>query len=114
MPNKPDKYGMKCWMLADAKNFYPLNIEVYTGKNLLLSNKSEEITMRMVSKLSPDHIVVGDTYFTSLNLSNRLMKERKLLYLGTINHRRREIPNCLSIAKGLPLHSSSISLLTLP
>lgn len=70
--------------------------------------------MRMVSKLSPGHLVVGDTYFTSLNLSNRLMKERKLLYLGTINHRRREIPNCLSIAKGLPLHSSSISLLTLP
>ena len=72
MPNKPDKYGLKFWVLADARNYYPLNIEVYTGKNILYSNKSEDVTMRLTSKLSPGHVVVGDNYFTSLHLTNRL------------------------------------------
>ena len=76
MPNKPDKYGLKLWVLADSKNFYPINLEVYTGKNSL-SNKPEELSLRIVRNISPNHVLVGDNYFTSLSLSKQLLDERK-------------------------------------
>ncbi|KAG8239431.1 hypothetical protein J437_LFUL018881, partial [Ladona fulva] len=33
MPNKPDKFGIKFWVLADAKSKYCLNAFPYCGKN---------------------------------------------------------------------------------
>ena len=32
MPNKPHKWGMKAWVLADSSNGYTYNWELYTGK----------------------------------------------------------------------------------
>ena len=29
MPNKPDKYGGKCWVLTDVETKYVSNIDVY-------------------------------------------------------------------------------------
>ena len=92
MPKKPDKYGLKIWILADARTFYPINLEIYSGANLYLSNKPEDITLRLVTKLNPGHIIVGDNYFTSLKLSKRLFHEKSLFYFGTIKKLRREIP----------------------
>ena len=71
LPNKHDKYCLKCWKIADARNYYPLNEEVYTGENL--SNKPEDITLRLATVLNPWHIIVGDNLFTSLSLSYRLL-----------------------------------------
>ena len=31
MPNKPDKYGVKFWVLADVETKYVSNIDVYLG-----------------------------------------------------------------------------------
>ncbi|KAJ8887064.1 hypothetical protein PR048_013279 [Dryococelus australis] len=33
IPSKPDKSGIKILMMCDAKTFYMLNAQVYTGKN---------------------------------------------------------------------------------
>ena len=63
--------------------------------------------MRMVTNLSPGHVVVGDNYFSSLSLCNRLLAEKQLFYIGTIRHVRREIPKVLNNAKALSLYSSS-------
>ena len=30
---KPDKFGIKVWMLADADNYYVPRFQVYLGKN---------------------------------------------------------------------------------
>ena len=106
IPSKPDRYGLKCWVVADSLNFYPLNVEVFTGKNILYPTKSEELTMRMTSKLEPGHVVVGDSYFTSLRLSRQLLNERGIFYLGTVNKIRREIPKCFTVVKDLKVHSS--------
>ena len=106
IPSKPDRYGLKCWVVADSLNFYPLNVEVFTGKNILYPTKSEELTMRMTSKLEPGHVVVGDNYFTSLRLSRQLLNERGIFYLGTVNKIRREIPKCFTVVKDLKVHSS--------
>ena len=107
IPSKPDKYGLKIWVLADARNYYPLNLEVYTGKNNSLSNKPEEMTIRLVSKLNPGHVVVGDNLFSSLALAKRLREEKGLFYLGTVKSIRREIPRSLKNPKGLPLYSTN-------
>ena len=73
----------------------------------MLSNKPVDITLRLVSKLAPGHVVVGDNLFSSMALSKRLMEERGLFYLGTIRHMGREIPQLLKCPKGLPLYSTS-------
>ena len=33
MPMKPDKFGIKVWMLADAGNYYVPPFQIYLGKN---------------------------------------------------------------------------------
>ena len=33
MPMKPDKFGIKVWMLADADNYYVPRFQIYLGKN---------------------------------------------------------------------------------
>ena len=82
IPSKPDRYGIKMFVLADANTFYPINIKIYTGKSKV-NNSPEEIVIRLISRLKPDHILTGDNFFAPLKLSNRLL-ERNIGYLGTI------------------------------
>ena len=107
MPNKPDKYGLKCWILADSCTFYPITVEVYTGKNVLISNKPEDVTLRLASVLPPRHVVVGDNYFTSLNLMRCLFNEFHLYYIGAVGKRRRFVPKSANIVKSVDLYSST-------
>ena len=44
--------------------------------------------------------------FTSLSLSNSLLTQSKIHYLGTLRKNRREIPKCAKEIKGLPNYSS--------
>ena len=92
--SKPHRYGIKIYVLADAKTFYPINLEVYIGKTKL-NNSPEEIVLRLATVLNSGHIITGDNYFTSLRLSNRLLTERGIGYLGTIRKIRREVPRSL-------------------
>lgn len=39
MNNKPDKYGLKIWALADYKSAYTINMQVYLGKIFFLNIK---------------------------------------------------------------------------
>ena len=62
LQNKLDKYGIKCWVIADSRTFYPLKSRYIRGRILSLSNKPEDITLRLVSFLKPGHVIVGDIY----------------------------------------------------
>jgi len=33
MPNKPDKFGIKFWVLAEVQSKYCLNMALYLGKD---------------------------------------------------------------------------------
>ena len=113
MSNKPDNYGLRCWVIADSRNYYPIPVEVNTGRNMSLSNSPEDVTMRLASKLSPGHVIVGDNYFTSLKLSNRLLKEKN----NRKNHNSDEaaIPSLPTNPCNEPTDESAIpSLLTNP
>ncbi|KAI6648157.1 PiggyBac transposable element-derived protein 4 [Oopsacas minuta] len=105
IPSKPDRYGIKIWVIADSKNYYPLILEIYIGKTNL-SNKPEDIVLRLACVLNPGHIIVGDSYFTSLSLTNKLLKQHQIGYLGTIKKMRVEIPRSLHVTKTRELYSS--------
>ena len=108
IPLKLDKYGLKKWVLADARNYYSLNLEIYTGKNKSLSNKPEEMNIHLDPKLPPRHVVVGDNLFSSLALAKRLREEKGLFYLGTVRSiTRREILRSLKNPNDLPRYSTS-------
>ena len=107
LPAKPEKYGIKVFILANARNYYPCSMEVYTGKSPPgnSGNKPEDIVHRLCSNITPGHVVIGDNLFPSLSLSLKLC-ENKIFYLGMMRNIRREIPNELRDFKGISLYSS--------
>jgi hypothetical protein len=51
MPNKPGKYGIKVWVLCDAKTFYCCNFKVYLGStgNAPERNKGARVVKDLAS-----------------------------------------------------------------
>lgn len=91
IPTKPSRYGIKIWVLADAKNAYMLNTQIYTGK----VNKSPEKIQgnRVVRELSDPfsdkgQTITTDNFFTSLNIAKHL-RHRKTALVGTVKKNRR-------------------------
>ena len=72
----------------------------------MLSNKTEDLVCRLNDNLRAGHVIIGDNYFTSLNLNQRLLANKKILYFGTIRKNRKEIPKVIKIVKGIPEFSS--------
>ena len=70
------------------------------------STKTEDLVCRLSDTLRAGHVIIGDNYFTSLKLNQRLLTEKKILYFGTIRKNRREIPKLLKDIKGMPEYSS--------
>ena len=62
---------------AHSLTYYPIILEVYVGKQST-SNKTEDLIMRLSQNLRPSHVLIGDKYFTSLKLSERLLSEQKI------------------------------------
>ena len=111
MANKPDKFGIKFWLLADAQSKYLCNGKPYLGKD---SSRGRSIDLRgdvCMTLLQPyfkkSYNVTTDNYFTSLKLAEEL-KQRKTMILGTIRKQRREVPNTDLVMKDNSLHTSEI------
>ena len=45
MPNKPHKWGLKAWCLADSKTGYMYNLNMYTGKAKVAVNETMLLLM---------------------------------------------------------------------
>ena len=81
MPDKPTKYGIKTFTLADSKQGYVLDILVYTGGDTLDCASAEHSSLpqpaRVVLHLLHDylnkgHRVFTDGYYTSIPLAKTL------------------------------------------
>ena len=79
MPNKPTKWGIKWFALADSANGYVLNVLVYTDRDTLedASNESFPQPARVVLHVAEPYLVCGhhlftDRYYTSLPLAQTL------------------------------------------
>lgn len=102
MPNKPDKFGIKFWMLADAGSKFMCNAFPYLEKDLSRSETEslpESIVMRLVSPyLNAGRNVTTDNYFSSFSLAKQL-KRKNTSFVGTVRRHRKEIPNEVKISK---------------
>ncbi|CAK1595330.1 unnamed protein product [Parnassius mnemosyne] len=97
IPNKPAKYGLKILALVDAKNFYVLNLEVYSGKQppgpYAVSNKPFEVVERLIQPVSRSHRnLTFDNWFTGYELMLHLLNEHRLTSVGTVRKNKRQIP----------------------
>ena len=94
MPNKPDKYGVKFWVLTDVETKYVSNIDVYLGAQEKEQRFGAPLAVSVVVNLCK-HIkrkgynITCDNFFTSLPVAEKLTKD-KLSILGTMRKNRRE------------------------
>lgn len=54
MPSKPGKYGIKIWVLCDAKTSYVMNMQVYTGKSVGEAHEKgqgERVVLHLIKNL---------------------------------------------------------------
>ena len=100
MPNKPTKYGIKAYTLADAAHGYMLDILVYTGSDTLSAACAEfigqpqpaRVVLHVADKyLDKGHHIFTDRYYTSIPLANSLYK-RKTAFTGTSMRNRVGLP----------------------
>ena len=96
MPNKPNRYGIKNWILADAKMRYVKNFTVYTGKegNAITRDLGKKVVLQLTQGLESGRNVTCDNFFTSYSLANELAK-KKITLLGTIRKQRKEVPKSM-------------------
>ena len=110
MNNKPDKFGIKFWLLVDTNSKYLLNGKPYLGKD---DNRPDNLKIGehiVLDLLKPYHksglTIITDNFFTSLELAKRL-KKKNMKLVGTIRANRRELPpECTKISKSDSLYKS--------
>ena len=98
MPMKPDKFGIKVWMLADVDNYYVPLFQVYLGKNRTNSQLFQRKGLRyyVVWTLGEPYLdnqrhFFFDNFFTSAELM-RDLDSRDTYACGTVRTNRRDVP----------------------
>ena len=104
MPKKPQKWGMKAWVLADGVNGYVWNWKLYTGKEDE-SHTTLGLAHRVVLDLLNDdrlqnkgYHVYMDNFYTSPALF-RDLRDQGFEACGTIRSNRVGIPEDIRLAK---------------
>ena len=77
LPDKPDKFGVKLFMLCDSSNEYSSRFEIYHGSDNNPSPKGKiyDLVMRLMNPyLNKGHKLFVDNYYTSPILFHDLRK----------------------------------------
>lgn len=108
IPNKPDKFGMKLYILCESMSGYICTFDVYTGKNYdpnpddnTTHGHSYDVvmgTMRKLDLLNKGYCVYTDNYYSSPTLFDDLNAEGTLA-VGTVRLNRKEMPTALKVTK---------------
>lgn len=101
IPSKPAKYGIKVWWICDAKNSYPLEGQIYTGK--LATGREVRQGERVVKDLTgafhgSGRNITMDNFFTTLALAEHLLSN-KLTMVGTLRKNKPYIPDIMKADK---------------
>ena len=107
MPQKPCKFGVKVWVLAEAKTGYVIGFQIYTGAALPVTsgkgNASKGLAYRVVMDLmepyqGKGHLLFMDNYYTSFDLVYDL-KMKGTFSVGTMRSNRKNFPEALKVDK---------------
>lgn len=102
MPDKPVKFGVKFFVLCDAKSGYCKNVIIYAGKDDRAAGnlgKTGKIVMELMQDLyRTNHYLYMDNFYTSPILF-RLLKARGILAAGTARPRQGYPSNELKAAQ---------------
>ena len=111
LPNKPDKFGMKLYILCDSTNGYMSLFDVYTGADYEPNPDRDEFEdleghtfqvvmglLRRASVLGKGYMLFVDNYYTSPTLFDALFAEDTMA-VGTARLNRREMPKALKETK---------------
>ena len=95
MPNKPDKYGIKFWVLADVETKYVANIVPYLGAQERQERGgtllAESVLVKLTEKVKgKGYNITCDNFFTSLSAAEKLARN-KISIVGTIRKNCREL-----------------------
>ena len=99
MPMKPIKWGIKLWVLCDARTGYCLALYVYTGRDDHLA-EGMGLTYNIVMKLSSsyllrNHHLYADNFYSSLGLIRNL-HDADTYFCGTIRKNSCGLPKQIS------------------
>ena len=108
MPNKPDKFGIKFWLLVDVFSKYILNGFPYLGKNHDKPNtelQGEYVVKKLIKPYkNKGYCVSSDNFFISYRLVMQLLAV-KTTFIGTIKKNIPELPK--SVNSKQELHHTS-------
>jgi hypothetical protein len=116
MPNKPDKYGMKFWLLVNVDTKYVINIIPYLGAQERTERGDAPLAETVVLKLiqpvrGRGYNVCCDNFFTSLPLAEKLATQHSTSIVGTIRKNRRELcDSMISTKKEEPMKVRSFGM----
>ena len=98
MPSKPDKYGLKLWILVCSETNYIKKFTLYLGKE---NERQTGLGVKVVKDLVGSYTgknITCDNYFTCYELCEDLMQNGNTL-IGTVRQHRSEIPRSLKSNK---------------
>ena len=110
MPNKPDKYGVNFWVLADVESKYVSNIDVYLGAQEKEQRGSVPLAESVVVNFCK-HIkgkgcnITCDNFFISLPIAEKLARD-KLSIVETMRKYRHELGKKMTKPKNKATYSS--------
>ena len=97
MPKKPTRFGIKVWVIAEAKTGYVLDFAVYTGA--MDNDKKTPVGQKVVLMLMEQyqgkgHCLFVDNFYTSPDLLLQLL-DKGTYCTGTLRKNRKNFPTVL-------------------
>ena len=97
--NKPSRFGIKVWAMADGNNGYILRQQIYTGRNVERGTPEVGLGARVVLDLTAgyqdkNYSLVTDNFYTSPILAQKLLA-RGIDCLGTVKANNKHFPKDL-------------------
>jgi len=101
--DKPTKWGIKLWVLADSSNGYTVEFDVYIGRaagqNVTENGLGYDVVLKLMQRfLKQGYHLFVDNFYTSVTLFKRLFTEG-VPATGTIMETRRDFPPSLKNGK---------------
>jgi len=88
-PQKPKKYGVKAWALAETNSGYMLRFSIYEGKK---TKKEEKLSLQVIKSLlekykGKNYCIITDSFYSSLDVI-KFMNDQSFIYIGIVNINR--------------------------